>query len=137
MLLGQERVGGDDMPRTWLPWLVLGLAVLVVVSGLLFVLTKRMLRQEPYASFMHLRTKGKIRFFRALLGDRRIPFPVKIIPVLTVLYLASPLDLVPDFIPVLGYMDDVGIVVLALAAVLRFRPRPVVDELLLKAAQAP
>ena len=82
-----------------------------------------MLRREPYVSFMHLRAKSKIRCFRALRADQRIPFPVKVIPVLTVIYLAMPLDLVPDFIPVLGYMDDVGIVVLALAAILRCTPR--------------
>ena len=125
------------MPRAWLPGLLLGFAAFVAIAGVLFVAVKQMLKREPYASFMHLRTNGKVRFFRALLGDRRIPFLVKVIPVLTVLYLAMPFDLIPDFIPVLGYMDDVGIVILALAAVLRFTPRALVDELLLKAAEAP
>ena len=35
------------------------------------------------------------------------PFPAKILALLTVAYALSPIDLVPDFIPVLGYLDDV------------------------------
>lgn len=45
---------------------------------------------------------------RSLLeGVRRAPLHVKLLTVLGVLYLASPIDLIPDFIPVIGQMDDI------------------------------
>ena len=54
---------------------------------------------------------------------------VKFIPVLLALYLANPIDLIPDFIPVLGYVDDVAVIVIALALMIRFTPNDVVLEL--------
>lgn len=41
------------------------------------------------------------------LKDKRTPAMAKIFAALTVAYALSPVDLVPDFIPVLGYLDDV------------------------------
>lgn len=41
-------------------------------------------------------------------------------------YALSPIDLIPDFIPVLGYLDDLLIVPLGLALILRLAPRPLV-----------
>ena len=38
--------------------------------------------------------------------DPRIPFLAKVVLILTVAYALSPIDLIPDFIPVLGYLDD-------------------------------
>jgi uncharacterized membrane protein YkvA (DUF1232 family) len=55
---------------------------------------------------------------------------IKAVPFALALYLAMPFDLIPDFIPVLGYLDDVAFVVLALATVMKFTPRDVIDELL-------
>jgi uncharacterized membrane protein YkvA (DUF1232 family) len=43
----------------------------------------------------------------ALTIAKRAPLRVKIVLVLTLLYLASPIDLIPDFIPVLGQLDDI------------------------------
>jgi uncharacterized membrane protein YkvA (DUF1232 family) len=44
-------------------------------------------------------------------------------------YLASPIDLIPDFIPVLGHLDDAALVAAALAYVVRRSGREVVEEL--------
>ena len=120
----------------WL-WLAIALSVLAIAMVPLYFLTKRMLGREPYASFMRLRTRGKIRFFRMLMADPRIPVIVKVIPVITALYLAMPFDIIPDFIPVLGYMDDVGIVLLALALMRRLSPNAVLTELMATAAADP
>ena len=57
--------------------------------------------------------------FRRLLGDARVPRRSKVVIALLVAYLASPIDLVPDFIPVAGQLDDAIIVILALRSVLR------------------
>jgi len=43
---------------------------------------------------------------RRLLGDPRVPLHSKLLLVLLVAYLASPIDLVPDFIPIAGQIDD-------------------------------
>jgi uncharacterized membrane protein YkvA (DUF1232 family) len=56
---------------------------------------------------------------RRLLGDPRVPRRHKLLLGALVGYLAFPIDLVPDFIPVAGHIDDVVVVVLALRVVLR------------------
>jgi hypothetical protein len=43
-------------------------------------------------------------------------------------YALSPIDLVPDFIPVLGYLDDLILVPMGLALAIRMIPQPVLDE---------
>ena len=56
---------------------------------------------------------------RRLLGDPRVPRRHKLLLGALVGYLAFPIDLVPDFIPVAGHVDDLLVVVLALRVVLR------------------
>ena len=57
--------------------------------------------------------------FRRLVGDPRVPRRKKIVLAALVPYLAMPIDLVPDFIPVAGYLDDAVLVALVLRYVLR------------------
>jgi uncharacterized membrane protein YkvA (DUF1232 family) len=64
--------------------------------------------------------------FRRLLADERIPRRRKLALVALLGYLVSPIDLVPDFIPVAGQLDDV----LAVVLVLRFVLRSADDDLL-------
>jgi uncharacterized membrane protein YkvA (DUF1232 family) len=66
--------------------------------------------------------------FRRLLGDSRIPRRKKLLLAAVVPYLAMPFDLVPDFIPVAGYLDDAVIVALVLRLVLRGGGREVIEE---------
>ncbi len=72
--------------------------------------------------------RGKLRLALALARDRRIPLPIRGLPPALVLYLALPLDIVPDFIPVLGQLDDLLILGVGLALLLRFTPRQVLEE---------
>jgi len=57
--------------------------------------------------------------FRRLAGDERVPRRYKLLLVALVAYLALPFDLVPDFIPVAGQLDDAILVAVVLRAVLR------------------
>ena len=57
--------------------------------------------------------------FRRLLADQRVPRRRKALVFLMIGYLALPLDLVPDFIPVAGQLDDAILVALVLRIVLR------------------
>lgn len=66
--------------------------------------------------------------FKRLLGDGRVSPARKIALAAVVAYLALPLDLVPDFIPVAGQLDDAIIVALALGLVLRGGGRALLDE---------
>jgi uncharacterized membrane protein YkvA (DUF1232 family) len=49
-----------------------------------------------------------------LFGDSRVPLSVKAIPMLAALYVVSPLDLLPDVIPIMGQVDDIAILLVAL-----------------------
>lgn len=60
-----------------------------------------------------------VRLVRRLAADRSLPRGVRVRLALLLAYLALPIDLIPDFIPVLGYADDVILVVAALRSVLR------------------
>ncbi len=113
-------------------WLViLGVVIVVVGASVLsYIGVKAISRHEPYRSFLRLSTRNKVAFFRRLLKSREVPWWVKAAPFVMVACLLMPFDLIPDFIPVLGYMDDVGMVLLTLAFVLRFTPSTVVDGLL-------
>lgn len=113
------------------PYIVLLAAVGLLGTALaLYAISRSLEKREPYASFMRLRTRHKLRFFRALAADPRVPRRVKALPFLLAGYLACPIDLIPDFIPVLGYVDDVAIILGTLALIIRLTPRDVVDDLL-------
>jgi len=60
--------------------------------------------------------------------DPRVPWYAKVLAVCVVGYALSPIDLIPDFIPVLGYLDDLIIVPAGLAIAIRLIPRDVLAE---------
>jgi uncharacterized membrane protein YkvA (DUF1232 family) len=60
--------------------------------------------------------------------DPRVPWYAKALAALVAGYALSPIDLIPDFIPVLGYLDDVILVPLGIAAVIRLIPPDVMAE---------
>jgi len=62
------------------------------------------------------------------MGDRRVPICAKLIIPALVLYLLSPIDIVPDFIPVLGYLDDLVVLTLAVWAFSRLTRASIVLE---------
>jgi uncharacterized membrane protein YkvA (DUF1232 family) len=65
---------------------------------------------------------------RRLSGDPSLPRGVRVRLGLLIVYLASPIDLIPDFIPVLGYADDALIVALALRSVTRRAGPTAIDQ---------
>lgn len=60
--------------------------------------------------------------------DPRTPWPVRGLALLTAAYALSPIDLIPDFIPVLGYLDDLVLIPLGLALVVRWAPADVLSS---------
>jgi uncharacterized membrane protein YkvA (DUF1232 family) len=69
-----------------------------------------------------------IALFRELLGDRRVPRTSKLFLGFAVAWFLSPIDLVPEFVPVAGPLDDAIVAALVLRHVLRRAGRSVVEE---------
>lgn len=65
----------------------------------------------------------------------RTPWAARAVALLTAAYAFSPIDLIPDFIPILGYLDDLVIVPFGAWLALRMVPREVLDECRAQAAQ--
>jgi uncharacterized membrane protein YkvA (DUF1232 family) len=63
------------------------------------------------------------RMTAALMADRTVPKSAKIVLAAVAVYLASPVDLIPDFIPVLGYLDDVLLVAVVVDGLLNYLDR--------------
>lgn len=67
-------------------------------------------------------------FFRVV-TNRATPMKVRLLALLAVAYVVSPIDLVPDFVPILGWLDDVGMVALLVKLAYRFLPKELYDTL--------
>jgi uncharacterized membrane protein YkvA (DUF1232 family) len=66
--------------------------------------------------------------------DQRVPWYARVLAGVTVAYAFSPIDLIPDFIPILGYLDDLIIVPLGIWLVIKMIPPQVLAECREKAA---
>ncbi len=72
--------------------------------------------------------RSKLRLSVAMMRDRRIPLRVRAIPPGLILYLAMPIDIIPDFLPVIGQLDDVIIVLVGVGLLFRFTPPEILEE---------
>ena len=72
--------------------------------------------------------KREIKFYQLVLADPRTPRLAKMLLGLALGYLLLPFDLIPDFIPVLGYLDDLILVPLGITLALKMIPKTVWDE---------
>jgi uncharacterized membrane protein YkvA (DUF1232 family) len=75
----------------------------------------RGLKRDTYALYLAAR-------------DPRVPWYTKALALCVVGYALSPIDLIPDFIPILGYLDDLILVPLGIALVVRLTPGYVLAE---------
>lgn len=83
----------------------------------------RRLKTETYALYLAYR-------------DPRVPWYARLVAVCVVGYAFSPIDLIPDFIPVIGYLDDLIIVPLGILLALRLIPTDVMAECRQRASEA-
>jgi uncharacterized membrane protein YkvA (DUF1232 family) len=60
--------------------------------------------------------------------DPRVPWPVKLLAAAVAAYALSPVDLIPDFIPVIGYLDDLIIVPLGILLIVKLMPPALMAE---------
>ena len=68
--------------------------------------------------------------------DPRLPWHVRLLAMLVAAYALSPIDLIPDFIPVLGYLDDLVLIPLGVALVIRLTPANITSEARQRAERA-
>ncbi len=78
--------------------------------------------------FLSLPVKGKLVVAWRLFRDPRVPLVAKLVFPPVALYLVMPIDIIPDFIPVIGQLDDLLIVAGGMALFLRLCPGTVVVE---------
>lgn len=71
---------------------------------------------------------GTLDLLKLAYKDKRIPFLAKIFIGMVIGYALSPIDLIPDFIPIIGYLDDLIIVPLGIFLALKMIPKDILDE---------
>ena len=75
------------------------------------------------------RFKSELRFYQAVLKDSRTPRLAKLFLGLAVAYALNPIDLIPDFIPVLGCLDDLIIIPTLIFFAIKLIPRKLLQEI--------
>jgi len=118
----------------WWTWFLIAVVLVVIVGLPLTALALLRLNRRDGARsalgkrVMALPWRAKAALFRRLLKDRRVPRWAKALLPALLLYLALPVDLIPDFIPVLGHLDDLLVVLLVAAVLLRAVPLEATEE---------
>jgi uncharacterized membrane protein YkvA (DUF1232 family) len=110
--------------RTWMIGLAITAAVVVGSWGLLILLAKRL--PPGIARDLAAFIPDCVTTVRRLRKDPRVPRRAKIAILLAGIWVASPIDLIPEFIPVIGPLDDIVVVALALRYAGRQLPREVI-----------
>jgi uncharacterized membrane protein YkvA (DUF1232 family) len=105
---------------------IIAVVVLMASWGLLLLLARRL----PPGAAKDLATvlPACLTTVRRLRGDPRVPRRAKIAVAFAGLWVLSPIDLIPEFLPVIGPLDDVVVVALALRYAARRVPRHVLFE---------
>ena len=83
------------------------------------------------------RLKHRLLALAVALRDPRTPWFARAAAVVVIAYAASPIDLIPDFIPVLGYLDDLILLPLGIMLVVRLIPAEVMKDALRTAVTRP
>ena len=110
---------------SWITLLITAAVGLAAASLLAYAVIRWLIRREPYASFARLRWRAKITFFRLLIFDNRVPWAARLLLVLVLVYLVSPIDLIPGIA-----LDDVALALVALVAIVKMTPDNVVTDLI-------
>ena len=113
---------------SWWGWLLIGLGVVAAVWAAFVVWLAAVGKREDARALATFVPDCLVLVTR-LVRDRRVPRHRKLLLLGLIGYLALPFDLVPDFIPVAGQLDDAIIVALVLRHVVRAGGEPLIREL--------
>jgi uncharacterized membrane protein YkvA (DUF1232 family) len=103
-------------------------AVVLILIWTLLVVVLVVVGHRLLARELALLLPNLVRLFSGLLRDPRVPLPAKVVLGIASLWLASPIDLIPEFIPVVGSLDDAIVAGLALRIVLGATDERIVRE---------
>jgi uncharacterized membrane protein YkvA (DUF1232 family) len=109
--------------RTLLIALAIAAGVYLLAIGALVVAGRRTAAREVATLLPNL-----ARLFKGLVGDPRVPRSSKALLLFGAAWIASPIDLIPEFIPFLGPLDDAVVAALILRRIVRTAGREVVEE---------
>jgi len=112
----------------WLWLLVVALAFLLAGTAAALHLRRDPFARSTLAALERLTWRQRFEVARAIARDRRVPRLARWLPLALAVYLAFPIDLIPDFIPLLGQLDDVLAVALVLWLLIRLVPHGVIEE---------
>jgi uncharacterized membrane protein YkvA (DUF1232 family) len=110
----------------WLQWLFIGAGVLLASWTLLIVLARRL--PPGLAKDLASLLPDCATTLRLLRKDPRVPRRAKVAVAIAAVWVISPIDLIPEFLPVIGPLDDVVFVALALRYAARRVPRDAIEE---------
>jgi uncharacterized membrane protein YkvA (DUF1232 family) len=105
------------------------ISVLVLLVAAWFIMRRARREVRALASRVYkLPWQQKVALAIGLMRDERVPTGLRMLPPLIILYLAMPLDLIPDFIPVIGQLDDIMVVLVGGALLAKFAPMGLLEE---------
>ena len=110
----------------WVQGVLVGVVILAVSYLVLYLLARR-LPPGPLRDLVGL-LPDCATCLRRLHRDARVPRKAKVALWFALLWVLSPVDLIPEFLPVIGPLDDVVVVALALRYALRVSPREAVED---------
>ena len=109
-----------------LRWLVIGLITLTMSWGVMIILARRL--PPGLAKDLATVLPACVTTARRLRKDPRVPKRVKLAVGFAGLWVLSPIDLIPEFLPVIGPLDDIVVVALALRyAARRIPPEAIIE----------
>ena len=116
------------MPDVWWQWIG-GVVLGLLLVWLLLVIALWLIRPDATSMKQLLRLlPDVVRLLSRLARDATLPVGVRVRLWLLLAYLAMPFDVIPDFIPVVGYADDAIVVAVTLRSVVRRSGRDVIDR---------
>ncbi len=99
------------MDLSWIVGIVVSLVILWALLLALFWILRP--KDVPLRELVRI-VPDVIRLLRSIIGDRSAPLGVRAVLVFLLVWIVSPIDLIPEFIPVLGPLDDVIVAAVAL-----------------------
>lgn len=111
---------------TWVGWVLVAVGVMLVFWAVLILLARRLPPglAKDLAGFL----PACATTLRRLRADPRVPRRAKVAVAIAAVWVISPIDLIPEFLPVIGPLDDIVVVVLALRYAARQVPREAIEE---------
>ncbi len=74
------------------------------------------------------RIKREVKIYQLVIKDRETPKIAKVFLGFAIAYTVCPIDIIPDFIPVIGYLDDILILALLFSIAFRFIPPHIIEK---------